>query len=272
MNAQTTTRERPAANTATRQGSEGTDRLMEGDTAETIAKGSKTPAKATKGGLISQMRTEVSAGAVAKMQLLGTVRQQLAEAVDRYNQSGDESNEAQSIATEAATKLYQARIDGVLSNDEVTNVLGDVFGWRKKGDAKQRAEHIDERSKTPFGQGANVQKRIVRAVKAYEYANGGEPDRFFEPLDKDEVSDVLSNMDNGELSIWEAYNELQNMRKGETPRVNAAFNPAVIARIVDRLSEKGAAEQFVNNPALARAYGALMDVLNVIDAETAKAE
>ena len=215
----------------------------------------------------------LSETAQTKVQLSGQARQKLAEAADLAAQGGQSEAEAEQTAAEAGFLLYQCRTTGVLSDDEISAMLGDTFGYRKKGDAKVRVTAADKNaSKTPFGLGEAIRKRVVRAVKARDFVADGEaPSAFFEPLETDDVQPLLTELENGERSVWSVYDRLGELKKeaSEGSRTQPAFDAARIAAIVKTLGSDITATvgHFQNNQDLFNAYGDLWDMLNLIGSE-----
>jgi hypothetical protein len=222
----------------------------------------ETSRPVSKGNLFAKKAEEKAAEIAQKLTLMGSVRQRLAHAADLFREGGDKDKEATEIAAEAAKALYQARIGGVLSPDEVSGALGDVFGYKPKADGTP--------GKTPAGQGEAIRKRVVRAAQATDYVTGGDGGAFFTGLPEDEVSQVIREVENGTLSIYTAYDKFGEIKRGNATRVDPAFDPKRIGAIVEKLSEKGAAERLRASPSLITAYAALIDVLNVLGEESAE--
>lgn len=232
--------------------------------AETIASGGDNVTPLSAGqptNIFAAMRANVSESVQHKLQEMQVIRQRLAEAADLFSEGKGREAEASEIADDAALRLYQARADGLVSNDEISGVLRDIFGAVPRKDGTP--------GNTPAGQGAHIRKRIVRAVNALEYVTNGDGGRFFEGLPEGEVEDALNRLKNGG-SIWSAYEDFADIRKAHMVRTNAAFDPKRIGAIVESLSEEGAAKMIAENPALVEAYAALLDVLNVLGEEAAK--
>jgi hypothetical protein len=201
-----------------------------------------------------------------KLELMGSVKQRLAEAYDLFKEGDDKAAEANLIADKAAFNLYQGRSGGILTKDEVSAVLGDIFGYKPvTKDGKEVP------GKTPKGQGEAIRKRVVRAVSAEEYVRDGDGGTFFEGLPDDEISDVLDAVKEGQMSIWTAYEKFAEIKREHATRTDIAFDAKKIAAIVASLSNEGAADNFANNPTLVAAYGALIDVVNVIGEAVAEA-
>lgn len=206
-------------------------------------------------------RDTVTQQAAEKMAVMGTVRQRLAEAASLYKQGDDKAAEAKEIADNASVKLYQARTHGLLSGEEVSGVLGDIFGFKQKKDGSP--------SKTPEGQGEAIRKRIVRAVAAAEYVANGDGGTFFKDVPTEPVSDILDRLAEGQITIWSAYDYFAEVKREHMVKTNAAFDPKRIAGIVEALSEEGAAEIFRSNTALVASYAALQDVLRIVGEQAA---
>jgi hypothetical protein len=195
--------------------------------------------------------------AAEKARLMGSVRQRLAEAKELYGKGLGETEKAQEMSADAAFRLYQARTSGIVSQEEVSAALGDAFGW------KQTAK--GEPSKTPAQPGEMIRKRIVRAVAASEFVTGGDGGRFFVGLPEDSVRSVLNKVNDGDLSIFSAYDTLAELKRASADeRIEFAFDPKKVAGLVEKLGEPGAKEKVLANEALIAGYGALIKILLII--------
>lgn len=210
-----------------------------------------------------------------KQQLMTTVAQTLAEVVDIQAGDVEQNARAEELASSAAFQLFAGQANGLLTADEVTQILGNQFGWRKKGDAKSVARNIAEQSKTPFGYGETIRKRITRAVKAHTFAHNPdwEGDNFFKPFQsadngRETVRELIESVNEGELSIFTLYNNLDDERRELTANdeapVNAAYDPKKVLRIVQKLTEEGAVEAFAQNPALLIVYASMTEAIEAI--------
>lgn len=199
-----------------------------------------------------------------KVQLMTTVRQRLAEAADLFSQGGEFAAEATEIADNQAMSLYQGRTDGLLSPDEISGVLIDVFGAKPRKDGKP--------GKTPNGEGEAVRKRIVRAANAFEYVTNGDGGAFFVGLPENEVSDAVDALNSGSISIWRAYDRFAEIKKDHTERAELAFDPKRIGTIAHKLGQPGSADMLRKSPTLVAAYTALYDILTVIGTVEAPAK
>jgi hypothetical protein len=258
MNAQTTTKTRRSQNPQhdETQAVNGPDTLLDEGTAAVIAEAPPKSAKAKS--IFDMQRATVSEAAVAKTQAVGRIRQRLAEAADIVRESGEQSKEAEEISTASAAELYGLMRDGLFTREELTALLGDVFGYRQtpKG----------ETSKTPNPAGDAIRKRVLRLWKAHEIVNNGaEPDNFFKVIPEEDIEEILDQVNSNSLSIWQAYNNLQDVKNeiAADNRVPPAFNPDAVAKLVKALSEKGTPQKLADNPALVTAYAALIDILTV---------
>jgi hypothetical protein len=191
-----------------------------------------------------------------KAQLMGTARQALAHAKDLFATGDGNNAEATEAADNAARLLYQARTSGLISADEVSGALGDIFGYKPKNDGSP--------GKTPMGPGEVIRKRVVRAVAAVEFLTGGDGGRFFEGLNSDKVQEVMAAVDNSTLSIWTAYDKLADIKRSGNVTIDTAFDPSKIAKIAAKLGETGAAQVWADSPALVAAYVGLRDVMNIV--------
>jgi hypothetical protein len=222
-------------------------------------------------GPLAARRALLSETGQAKHAILTNTKQRLSQAADLYSEGGAKAKEGQEIAEVCAVDLFKARADGILSADELSTILGDSFGWKvkaNKGDPNTPVKGGDPNaSKTPFGPGEAIRKRVVRAVQAHEYVTGTDASKFFDGLPTDKVQDILDRTRNGQLSIWSAYDYMGDIKRENVTRVNPAFDPKAVAKFVEALREKGAAAQFVANPDLQDAYLALYDMIVEIDRE-----
>jgi hypothetical protein len=213
---------------------------------------------------------EIAKAAIVEHKLtrMQNVRQKLAHANDLFGEGDAKAKEATEIADEAATGLYQARTEGLADANEVSGLLGDVFGYKPKTDGKP--------GKTPAGQGEAIRKRVVRATAAYDHLNGGDGGRFFEGLTAESansdgltLADVVHNVGTGEMSIWTAYEKFAEIKREQTVKTDIAFDAKRIAGIVGSLSEEGAAASVRAMPELILAYAELIKVLRIIGEQPA---
>lgn len=231
---------------------------------------SMRPPKGSRNDIFEQRRESLSERGALKHQSSSQARQLLAEAADLYREGGDKAKEGKKVADKAAVLLFTARSSNAMAADEISTILGDTFGWKPKGGGDEPVKGGDPTaSKTPFGQGEAIRKRVVRAVQAHEFVEGGEPSKFFDGLPKDKVADVLTRVRNNDLSIWSAYDTLGEIKRDAATKVHPAFDPKRVAQFVEALSEPGAAQHFVNNPALTDAYLAMRDMLTEVGREAA---
>lgn len=201
-----------------------------------------------------------------KLTLLQTGRQKLAEAQDRWTEGGTAAKQAEEIAADGMLALYQARVTEaggkpLLSSDELTGTLRDIFGSKRKKDGTE--------SKTPDGQGEAIRKRIVRAVALQDFVNGGDGGTFFEGFPQEDAEDILHQVNEGTLSMWSAYDKLALIKREGTTRVDPAFNPQSVGKLAETLAKPGSAAIIARSPALIANYAALINVLNIVGAEAA---
>ena len=198
-----------------------------------------------------------------KVKLVSSARELLTSAAKLAATASDTDEKALEPAQKGGFLLYRGLADGVLSQDEVSDILGGTFGWKTKQNGEQ--------SKTPAGLGEVIRKRVVRAHKAYDYAiNGNEPVAFFEPMEREDVAPFVHELDEGKRSIWSVYDglaELKAERSGQRPK--AAFDPRRIAALTrdigQNIAETVATVQ--RTPGLFAAYAGLLQMLTVIGNE-----
>lgn len=198
-------------------------------------------------------------GGQQKQAFMGDIRQKLAQVADEAKQHGEQAAETEALADQSATRLYQARIAGMVTADETSALLGDVFGYKPKQDGTP--------GKTPAGAGETIRKRVVRAVQGWDFVNGGDGGRFYETMNTADVAPVINAIGREQdgVSIWHAYKMLGDIKSQLTVRLPFAFDPKKILSLTESLSEAGAREKLIGNPSLLRAYGGLFDQLAVLN-------
>lgn len=219
--------------------------------------------------LLASASAAVEGKIAEKITVIQVAKQRLAEANDLYAEGDTKADEARTMSDQAALPLYQARRDDLLSAAELSSVLGDIFGFKQKG--KGNLSPVPgahpEASKTPFGKGEEIRKRIVRAAQAAEYvATKGEADvAMFEGVPVDMVAEVLDSIgaENG-ISLFTAFDKLAKL-KDKSAAVEAAFDPQKVARFAETLAKAEAVNIFRSSPALQLAYANLVNILHVVD-------
>ena len=196
------------------------------------------------------------AGKVAAQQV---IRQRLAMAADFYSAGSDKRAEAEAVAGEAAAMLYNGRVSGAFSPDEVSALLVDIFGAVPKADGKP--------GKTPAGDGAAIRKRIVRLAAATEYATNGDGGAYFQGLPETEIADIVQAFANGHKSIWSAYDAIGEVKKAHTVRAEAAFSVKAIVAITGAIASESGVQALLDNELLAVAYARLREAIDMADAE-----
>jgi hypothetical protein len=222
------------------------------------------PAKGERVNLFETINQEVSEAQAQKVNQLSEARQRLAEARDLWLQGAEHETEAREMAAKAARALYAARTAGTLSGEELSALLGDQFGFKMKQDGKTP-------SKTPDGQGEAIRKRIVRAVQAFEHANGiNENHRFFENIPAEAVEPVLNQLASGDVGIWTVYDRLAKIKaENSAGPIRAELDPKRIAALAEALNKEGVAKAIATNMALAAAYADLFKMIQVVGEEAA---
>jgi hypothetical protein len=211
-----------------------------------------------------------------KAAFMGDIRQKLAEVADAAKRSGEEASETENLAASAATRLFLARKAGTISGDELSGLLGDIFGYKPKADGTP--------GKQPDGAGRTIKMRIVRALQGWDFVNGGDGGRFFETMDANEVAPVINSIGRvkevehtdpatGTVTkevipdgptVWSAYKLLGDLKSQSTVRVEMAFDPKKIAALGDKLIEAGARDKLLANPSLIKAYKYLADQITAV--------
>lgn len=236
-----------------------------------------------------QAREAAKASALAmKAQSEQAARQKLAEAHDLELQGGDKAKEAKALTDEASFLLYVVRSEGAMTSDQLTALIADQYGYKPKKDKGELpikgANHPDA-SKTPFGNGEALRKRIVRAVALKDFITAnGETDaggNFFEGLTPDNAdsdgntfADVLAAVDSKSLSLWTAYDKLTKIKGNAKTPASPAFIPKAINAIRETLAANIAesANVWLDNDELADAYASLRAILTIVGQEAGRIE
>lgn len=225
---------------------------------------------------------------------LSTARTLLREAFELYR-SGDKKpdliEKADGIASSAALRLYRSLVDGTVSRDEVSGLLGEVYGFTPKGDGTP--------GKTPAREGADIRKRIFRAEAAFDYATNGKVIPFFDGLPEPEVQLVVERLERrvqyealaseidralgadepedvterqetaaellaGSVTLWTAYDLMSKMKLDGRTKVEPAFDPKKVSDMADALLEAGSGDKVRNSPALIASYIKLTAAIDLI--------
>lgn len=204
-----------------------------------------------------------------KVELLHEAETAIAETVELAGNSETNAELASKI-TEAASKvgdiLFRGRTSGVISPDEVSELLGKGFGWKTKQNGEQ--------SKTPAGEGEVIRKRVVRAADAYSFVTGGDAKAFFDPLDSAAVKPLVQSALNGERSVFTLYDDLGAMKQEASgSRPKPAFNPKTILGLASSLTENVEASVTLwhDTPGLFEAYRGLFRAVNLVSEEYGEA-
>lgn len=203
-----------------------------------------------------------------KAKVVTEIKQRLAEAHDAFNSGDDRLTEANQIADKAGVRLYQAQAAGRMTADEVTAIIGDVFGFQKKGSTGTRVNAGDsEASKTPFGKGNTLRQRIVRMVNASDYIENGAETGFFSTVPdeaEDEIAAVIATVDSGNMSLFRAYDRFAEIKRAHVEKVPFAFDPAKIAALSVELLKAGAIDRIAKSDALRDEYATLLEVIQTV--------
>lgn len=202
-------------------------------------------------------KLSVGAEIGAKMEAIATAKQRLAHAADLYGEGKSKNTEASDVANSGAIPLYQGRANGLLTNAEVSAVLGDIFGYKPKADGTP--------GKTPQGEGEALRKRINRAVAAFEYATGtNDGGKFFAGLPDDEIYQVCSEVDHGTCSLFTAYERFADIKREHTAKTEQAFSVNHIESLCESLAKPHAVAIIADCPELTRVYALLNSLCTAI--------
>lgn len=214
--------------------------------------------------IAAKAQADVTERAAASQTTMQEVGQLLAQVADMEADGRHNAREIRDLASQGAKRLYQGRAQGLFSNEQITAVLGDKFGYKEKGEGADKTRPVPaghkDASKTPFGEGEAIRKRVVRAVDAHRFvmSDGEDATSFFEGMNVETIKGVLADIDGG-LSIYSAYDDFTAIRKAGNPTLDAAFRPETIEKQAKRLTESDMAEGLRNNPLLIIAYKGLME-------------
>lgn len=239
---------------------------MPAETAEIIALQSRQGRRVNALDVLNAKQTEAIQSKVA---LLSEAETAIAETVKLAGDiivSEDQERKVAEAAAKAAHVLFRGRITGVLSQDELSELLGRGFGWKRKQDGTQ--------SKTPFGQGEAIRKRVVRATGAYAFVNGNDAPAFFDPLDREAVAPFVQEVIAGKRSVLTLYNDLADMKaEASGKRPAPAFNPKAVMAMAAALSENVQASVTLwhDTAGLLVAYQTLSRAIDLIGEEYAVA-
>ncbi len=219
--------------------------------------------------LIRDRQREAMERAVGKVEMLSVIRTGLQEVAKLKDGEASHEALAEEKAAGVALTLYQARKAGTLNADEETAVLGETFGWKAKPKGGGN-------SKTPFGYGEFIRKRVRRVLMATGYIGETSEDAgsFFDALDTDDVATIVHSIEREDnpVSIWTAYNQFTDMKKKavEGSRPSRAFDPKHIIGLAASLGEAGAVDMFAGSVALQAAYAQLASAIAIVDSAAAQ--
>lgn len=208
-----------------------------------------------------------------KHEIMSRVKQRLAEAADKDREVREGDAEVSELAVMSAYDLYVGMKDRLFSPDEVTALLGDSYGFKLKGTDGDKTKPYrpgdSAASKTPFGTGEIIRKRVFRAAKANDYVTDGDGGTFFENLPEEKVEEIVDAIGTGDdkLSIWTAYDRFQKLKSSTTERTEFAFDPKKVAGLNESLLKQGAFGTIGQSGELVAAYKSLLrTMLNMAEA------
>lgn len=193
--------------------------------------------------------------AQAKLAQINIIREELSEVIALQSQESAKASEVSDKSGKVALRLYDGQIAGIFSKDEVSALLGDAFGFKMKADGSP--------SKTPEGQGEQIRKRVVRAVSVADFLQGkaDRPAFIGEGLEGDAQS-IMSALNNGEISIFTAYNNLGELKE-KKESVPAHLDPVKVLKMANELMKEEVAAVIVQSEGLKAAYDTLLKALGV---------
>jgi len=197
-------------------------------------------------------RAVISDAVEAKLATLDTAKAAFADAKDLYESGDDKKTQADEMANNGAVALFQMQTGGLVTKEETSAALGQVFGFKV-------SEKTGKVSKTPAGQGEVIRKRVVRAVQTFDYINGGECPTFLEGADIADVQGVWGEFEAGNISIFTAYDSLGKLKEREP--VPAAFNAKTMEKVLAEMAKDGFSAKIAADPELRVIYAAMADIL-----------
>jgi hypothetical protein len=212
----------------------------------------------------ASIRQQAEQKVAAKVTMMTKARSLLEEAKKTFSEGETKSGEGESKAYQGAFQLYALSVAGSVSKEEVSQLLGEVFGFK----AKTNGSGI---SKTPEKAGEAIRKRIVRATEARLYADGktNDPPAWAGKASREDVASVMNAVDEGKKALNYAYNELGEL-KGKTEGVQLFANINQIQKLINQLTDKAAAGVIAKSPPLLNAYANLQAAIAMMDAEVTK--
>ncbi len=242
--------------------------------AEATGNSTDLPKSAAKlgGGLIAVLASRTDA-VQARMTLRQTIRQHLAEVADMAKEAGDTTAEVTAKAAAVGYELFDARRTGQLQANEVSEILGEIFGVKGTGKNVGKVMRPGEKGagKTPAGTGEEIRKRVVRAVAAADFvANGPSPATkyFNDSFEQSDIQPLLNDLSpDGDGNIWSFYRQLQEMKRVNNDPVPFHLNAERIAKFATSISEgiKQTAANINGNNELKAAYAGLMQQILLLN-------
>lgn len=210
-----------------------------------------------KAGLIEAHKAVITAAVEQKLATLDTAKAAFEDAKALYAAGDDKAAQGDEMADIGAKALYNCQLEGSVTKEETSALMGQIFGYKAKPDGTP--------SKTPAGQGEVIRKRIVRAVDAANYLNGnGDCPKFLEGVELGDAASVIGQFEAGHISIFTAYDKLGKLKEKAT--LHPAYNPAMLAKIAAELLKPEAAKAIAKSPELLGAYTALAIAMDTLQA------
>lgn len=214
--------------------------------------------------IFAQKAHEVSQKAALKLELRDKAKAALEEAKGIYAEGNDKAKNANDIASKGAIILYDLQTSGMMNKEEVSSLLGQVYGFKEKKDGTP--------SKTPNGKGEDIRKRVVRAVAAKAYSDGLD-DPYFAGVDRNDVYSAIHNMVMGENSIWTTYDQIgQLVKEAKEAPAPLHLNPEKLMKLIDELKKPETAIAVSQSDTLTSAYAELQLALAMLDQMVTKAK
>lgn len=209
--------------------------------------------------------TSIEAAIAQHRAVIGKIIRTFSDAKATFEESTDIGGKGEKIANVGAIDLYRLRVAGLVSKDEATSILGDVFGYVTKPDGSP--------SKTPFGKGSDIRKRIVRLYDAQAFARDTtgtvKCPAYLEGVDRGAILSIVEAVEEFDtsdmeaksgISIWTGYNKIGALKDKESS-LAPIMRPAAVMKMVEALLLPSAVEAGAANEELRQAWLKLSDAL-----------
>jgi hypothetical protein len=194
------------------------------------------------------------------------IKNRLAEEAAALKEAEDNQRETVGSLTNTFMRNSAiAIINGVLTKEELSDILGKAYGFKVTPNNKQ--------SRTPDGTGNSHRKRIILLAEAGKVAaslEAGLPikeedkPRALQGLDNEAIAEIAKRcLEQGSLSPSMAYKALGELKPRETKPVWQ--NTAKLGEIIAALSNPDSVKVILDNEALREAFAHIRDLAILAD-------